>query len=302
MVPKGIWKAAITMHTEIKQYSMFDKNTRAPHPLPPPNTCDGQFHIFGSYPPRPGAAYFAPEATITEALRMHKALGIERGVIVQSTAYGTDHRALLEALAIAGPNYRACGIVNESVSDSELLKLHEAGVRGARFNFNKMLNIFPQPEEFARTVARVEELGWYIKLHCGANELVELAPLFDPLTCTVVVDHMGRPEFAKGLKDPRLLQGLEFMKRPNWWMLVSNGDRRSQAGYPWDDAIPHAQAYIAAAPDRCIWATDWPHPLHTGKVPNDAELLELFYRYTSDGTLRRKILVDNPAVLFGFST
>ena len=138
-------KVELTMHSTVTQYSMFDKNTRTPSPLPPPETCDGQIHIFGNYPTRPGAAYFAPEATITEALKMHKALGIARGIIVQSTAYGIDHRALLDALAIAGPNYKACGIINDSVSDSELLKLHGPAFAARALISTRCSISFPSP-------------------------------------------------------------------------------------------------------------------------------------------------------------
>ena len=285
------------------EYFPFERNTRRPKPMPPPKSCDSQFHVFGSrekYPVRPGTVYEAPEATFAEARKMHKTLGIERGLIVQSTAYGLDHRAVLDALAESGGNYRACGVINETVSDAELRRLHEAGVRGARFNFYKTLNFAPSPESFSRSIPRIQELGWFVKLHLNAGDLFAYDALFKGLKMNVVIDHFGRADMAVGVKDPNVLKIIELLKTGNWWIMLSNGHKYSKTGYPWNDAIPIARAYIEAAPDRVIWASDWPHPLSTEKVPNDADLIELLYRYAPDEGERRKILVDNPAALFGF--
>ncbi len=281
----------------MQQYFPFEPNTRAPRPLPPFKSCDSQFHVFGSrekYPVRPGTVYEAPEATFAEARKMHKVLGIERGLIVQSTAYGLDHRAVLDALAEGGANYRGCGVINDTVSDGELQKLHEAGIRGARFNFYKAVNFAPSVEAFSHSIARVRELGWFAKLHLGAGDLIEFAPLFKTLKVNVVVDHLGRPDMTLGLKDPTVLKLIELLKAGNWWVMLSNGHKQSKTGYPWNDAVPIARAYIDAAPDRVLWASDWPHPLSTEKVPNDADLLELFYRYAPDEGERERSPALNP--------
>lgn len=285
------------------QYFPFNPHTRTPRPLPPPKSCDSQFHVFGSrekYPVRPGTVYEAPEATFAEARKMHKILGIERGLIVQSTAYGLDHRAVLDALAEGGGKYRGCAVINDTVSDAELRRLHEAGVRGARFNFYKAVNFAPSTESFLHSIPRVQELGWFVKLHLGAGDLIAYDELFKPLRLNVVIDHMGRPDVALGVKDPNVAKVLDLLKKGNWWLMLSNGHKQSKTGFPWDDIVPVAQAYIEAAPDRVIWASDWPHPLSTEKTPNDADLLELLYHYAPDEGQRKKILVDNPAALFGF--
>ena len=285
------------------QYLPFDPNPRPPKSPPPPKSCDSQFHVFGSrekYPVRPGTVYEAQEATFAKAQKMHRILGLQRGVIVQSTAYGVDHRAVLDALAEGGNSFRGVAVVNDTVSDAELKKLHDAGVRGARFNFYKAVNFAPSVESFSHSVGRIQEIGWFAKLHLGAGDLNEYDSLFRKLKLNVVIDHMGRPDMALGLKDPNVSKVVELLKTGNWWVMLSNGHKQSKTGYPWSDAIPIARAYIEAAPDRVIWGSDWPHPLSTEKVPNDADLLELLYRYAPDERERRKILVDNPTALFGF--
>lgn len=286
-------------------YALFDPDTRAPRYPVPPGACDSQVHIFGDpqrFPTKPDAAYVVYQATVEAMLDMHKKLGIERGVIVQSTAYGTDHGALIEALRMAGPRYQGCGVINDSVSDSELAAMHEAGVRGARFNFHpKLKNRMPGPEDVIRTAERVVPLGWHLKLHMNGLDPRTVTPLLDGIEAPVVIDHMGPLQYAHGTDDPHFRHVLELLGRGNWWVMLSNGDRRSVAGYPWDDARAYAAEYIRCAPDRVLWATDWPHPLHAGPIPNDGELLDLLARYAPDERTRERILVDNPQELFGFA-
>lgn len=284
-------------------YPLFERNTRTPSPLPPPKSCDCAVHIFGDpakYPPAQSRAYDPLPATVEDLCEMHRALGIERGVIVQATIYGTDHRLLVDGLK-GRENFRGVAIVDDSVSDKELIRLHEAGVRGARFNLAGFFGIAPTKAVFERSIARIEELGWHAKIHGGGDELVEHADWLRPLRLPAVIDHLAGPDFRRELDQPGCRLALELLKRDNWWIVLSNGDRRSAGGHPWDDMIPFAQAYVAAAPDRTLWATDWPHATYQKKsVPNDADLLELLYRYVPDSALRSKVLVDNPARLYGF--
>ena len=113
---------------------------------------------------------------------------------------------------------------------------------------------------------------------------------------------MGRPDPARGTDDPTLKKVVELLKRGNFWVMLSLTEKTSKAGPPWDDVVPIARAYIEAAPDRIIWGSDWPHPVSVKQPPNEADLLEFVYRCAPDATERRKILVDNPAVLFGYGT
>ena len=282
-----------------------------PHPVPatkapPPGATDCQFHVFGPadiYPVRPGAAYEMPQATIARALAMHKVLGIDRGVIVQPTTYGTDHRALLDALAEAGPAYRGCVIASAltDCSDAELERLNAAGVGGARFNFLGAVNLAPDEKALGRAFARAREIGWYIKIQPGQDGILDSVALYEDVEdLRIVIDHMGRPDLRQPGHQATVQKVVELLRKGNFWVLLSNGHKISQASFPWHDALPVARAYIEAAPDKVLWASDWPHPLSKTQPPNDGALLDLMFRYAGDEQTARRILVDNPARLFGF--
>lgn len=286
-------------------YLPFDPNPRRPSRLPPPKTIDSQFHVLGpvdKYPIRPGAAYQMPSATWEAALRMHKTLGIERGVIVQTTTYGADHAVVLDGLAAMGPNYRGCAnaLVFAEADDAYLAKLNDAGVNGARFSFRAALGAVLSDKDFDRAIARIRELGWYAKFQPEKDGIVANLDKIRSLDVPVLIDHMGRPDPARGKNDPNLRAVLDLLAKGNFWVMLSLGEKTSKAGPPWDDVIPVARAYIEAAPDRCVWASDWPHPVSPIQPPNDADLLELMYRYAPDQATLEKILVHNPARLFGF--
>jgi len=291
-------------------YLPFDPNPRAPDPLPPPLSCDSQFHVFGpreTYPVRPNAAYEMPSATWQVARMLHATLGIQRGVIVQATTYGADHSVVLDALAGlngSGPR-RYLGCANAAVlierDDAYLQTLHDAGIRGARFTRGG-LGISFTPAEQARAFARVKELGWYVKLQPEPAGIAEQLDAFADLDVPILLDHMGRADPARGAADPSVVRILEWFKRGNVWVMLSLSEKISTAGRPWDDVVPLAQRLIEAAPERCVWGSDWPHPVSVKQPPNEGELLELLYRFAPDAATRHRILVDNPARFFGFET
>lgn len=287
----------------MSEYFPFDPN---PHPPAKPisqGSCDCQFHPFGDpnvYPPRPGAAYQMPSATIDKALDMHRVLGITRGVIVQATTYGTDNRVLLDALAAAGPNYRGCTVGGSlKLDEPDVARLTAAGVKGARFNFLSQVNLATSADDFNWSADRARELGWYIKIQPSENGILDTFELIQNLKLPVVIDHMGRPNPADESKSVQAAM-VELLKRGNFWVMLSNGHKFSRRGPPWDDVVPIAQAYIEAAPERILWATDWPHPVSKTQPPNDGDLLDLLFRYAPDESVRKRILVDNPADLFEF--
>jgi len=289
-------------------YLPFDPNPRAPVPLPPALACDSQFHVFGPrerYPVRAGAAYEMPSATWQVAQSLHATLGIQRGVIVQATTYGADHTVVLDALEglnAGGPRrYMACAnaAVLTERDDAYLHKLHDAGVRGARFTRGG-LGISFSAEEQSRAFARVKELGWYVKVQPEPHGMVAQLDAFESLNVPILLDHMGRADPTQGDSDPTLARILALLQRGNFWVMLSLSEKISRAGAPWDDVVPMAQRLIAAAPERCVWGSDWPHPVSTKAPPNEGELLELLYRFAPDAATRHKILVDNPATFFGF--
>lgn len=291
-------------------YLPFDPHPRAPQPLPPPLSCDSQFHVFGPperYPVRPGAAYTMPTATWQVAQALHRTLGIQRGVIVQATTYGADHTVVLDALAALngdGPRrYLACAnaAVLSERDDAYLHQLHDAGVRGARFT-RAGLGISLSPAEQQRAFDRCRELGWYVKVQPEANGIAEQIAAFEHLEIPVLIDHMGRPDLARGDADPGLAKLLELLGRGNFWVMLSLSEKTSQQGFPWDDVVPLARRLIRAAPGRCVWGSDWPHPVSVKQPPNEGDLVELLYRFAPDAATLQRVLVDNPAAFFGFET
>lgn len=289
----------------------WDRNTRMPTPPPPPKSCDCQFHIYEDpkkYPPSASSPYPPiSNATFGDALKMHRALGFERGVIVHSTVYHTDHRLLLDTLEGLDPatrkNYRATSIIDDSISDRELERLNAAGVCAARLNIAKMFGQTPSKEAAQRTIDRIRGFGWHVRVHVRGNDLLEYSEVLRSIKdIPMVIDHLGHVDLSKGVDQAVCRWILDVLKNDNWWMMVSNGNRDSKMDRGWDDAIPFGKAYISAAPDRIIWSTDWPHPMWTKRMMNDAEEVELLYRYAdNDRDLLQKILVKNPARLHGFS-
>ena len=285
-------------------YFSFDPQPRAPRVMPPALACDAQFHVFGApdrYPVRPGAAYQMPTATIDRALAMHRTIGIERGVIVQATTYGADHQVVLDALAVAGPNYRGCA--NASVlserDDAYIDRLHQAGVRGARFS-RQSLGIALSDAQLQRAFGRLKELGWYAKVQPEAGGIAQNIAAFERLQVPVLLDHMGRPDPARGASDPSLQKVVELLGRGNFWVMLSLSEKISHSGEPWDDVVPIARTLVETAPRRCVWASDWPHPVSLKQPPNEGALMDLLFRLVPDPGMRQRVLVDNPAELFGF--
>jgi len=289
----------------------WERNTRAPVPPPPPKSCDCQFHIFGDpkrYPLRYDTTFQQPKASFADMRNVLRIMGFQRGVIVHTMRYDIDHSLLIdefEALPVAErKNYRAIGIVRDGLSDKEMEKLNSIGVVGARFNLGKRYGQTHDPKDVRRSLDRVREIGWHARLHVGGSDILEWGDFLRSVkNLDMVIDHMGHLDFKLGVSQPALRWIVDQLKDERWWVKLSNGNSDSAMETGWDDAIPFAKAMIAAAPDRMIWGTDWPH---TGwrkkRMMNDAEAVELLYRYVdSDPLMIKKILADNPARLHRFN-
>ena len=286
--------------TQIGDYLLFDPETRPPKKPLPEGTVDSQIHLFGAtdrYPLDDTAIYGEPSADFAASRRMHRALGVDRCVIVQSHMYAHAHECMLDALAEGRDAYRGCALVDDETPDRELQRLHDAGVRGARFNFyRKVPHVFDGPA-FKRTVARISEMGWYAKIHPEDGELEAIEDLLTPLQVPVLIDHLARPATPHP-EDETVKCAVRLLQKGNVYIMLSNPHRfTDDAGYT--DLLPMVRAYIDAAPDRCVWATDWPHPLTSKRMPNDGELADFIIDACDDRELHA-ILVDNPARLFGF--
>jgi 2-pyrone-4,6-dicarboxylate lactonase len=280
------------------------------HPAPsrprwtlPPGSVDAHCHVFG-----PGGEYpFAPERKYTpcdagkdELFKLRDLLGFAKNVIVQATCHGTDNRAMVDALRAAGGRARGVAVVRPDVSDEELAQLHEAGVRGVRFNFVKRL-VDPKPDEYYLRIAeRVARLGWHIVVYFEAADLEERWDLLTSLPTVVVVDHMGRPDVTAPLDNPDFERFLTLMRdHPRFYAKVSGTERLSVSGPPdYDDFVPFARTVVESFPDRVLWGTDWPHPNLKSHMPDDGNLVDFVPRIAITEDLRRRLLVDNPTRLY----
>jgi predicted TIM-barrel fold metal-dependent hydrolase len=275
---------------------------RKPAFILPRGTCDTHVHIWGPFdrfPLAKGAAYTPPERTSDDLVALHERLGVDRAVIVQTTVYKSDNRAMLDGIAQSNGRWRGVALIDESFDDAAFRALHEGGVRGVRFGFVKHLGGVPDLALVRRTAARIAPMGWHLVLHLDAGNIPEFLDFFGEFGLPVVVDHMGRVPVRDGLDQTPFRLLLELLKRPNWWVKVSGAERISETGPPFADAIPFAQRLIAAAPDRVLWGTDWPHP-NVRWEPDEADLVDLLPRFAGAAALQR-VLVDNPARLYGFS-
>jgi predicted TIM-barrel fold metal-dependent hydrolase len=271
--------------------------------MPPPGACDSHCHVFGpatKFPYAPNRSYTPPDAPFERLVQLHDFLGLSRGVIVQASCHGTDNTAMMDALERGKGRYRGVAIVDGSVTDKQLADMNDKGVRGVRFNFVAHLGGAPDLDVFHRVLDRIAELGWHVVLHLDAQEILTYTDLINHIRVPFIIDHMGRVRAEGGLKQQPFLQLLELMHNPLAWVKVCGSERVSVGRRPFDDAIPFAQALINVAPDRVLWGTDWPHPNISKDMPNDGELVDLMFRFCDDANLRKRLLVDNPARLYGF--
>jgi 2-pyrone-4,6-dicarboxylate lactonase len=279
-----------------------DANTRKPRFAMPPGACDAHCHIFGPgarFPYAADRAYTPPDAPFEDLVRLHRVLGIERAVIVHASCHGADMRATLDGIARSGGRFRGTAIIDESATGADFERMHEGGIRAVRFNFVKHLGGRPDFGFFHRTVDRLQALGWHLILHLDANDIIEFEALFRKIPVPMVIDHMARVAAADGLEQKPFRVLLDFMKNENAWVKVCGAERVSSKGPPFTDAVPFARALIEAAPDRVLWGTDWPHP-NVKHMPNDGDLVDLIPLMAPGPAVQRKILVDNPARLYGF--
>lgn len=271
---------------------------------PPPNACDAHCHVFGpaaQFPFSPDRTYTPPDSGIENFERLQERLGLSRAVFVQASCHGTDNAAMVDAIKRGEGRYAGVAMIDDSFTDADLAYLHENRVRGIRFNFVAHLGGAPDLDVFWRLVGRVEPLGWHIVLHFDAKDLPQYAGLLDAMPVPYVIDHMARVPAADGIDQEPFQQLLTLMSHDDrCWVKISCAERLTEGKVaPFDDVIPFASALVAAAPDRVLWGTDWPHP-NLSIMPDEGELVDLLARYVTDEGLRNQILVDNPQHLYDF--
>jgi 2-pyrone-4,6-dicarboxylate lactonase len=291
--------AAFTMDPD---WLVWDQEPSTPQFHVPAGAVDAHCHVFGPgdrYPFAPERKYTPCDASAAQLFALRDHLGFERNVIVQATCHGSDNRAMVGALRESDGRARGIATVTPAVSDAELAELHEAGVRGVRFNFVKRL-VDPKPDDhYRRIVDRIAPFGWHIVVYFEAADLLDRWDLFTSLPTDVVVDHMGRPDVTKDVDGPEFAPFLDLMQRSNVWCKVTCPERLTVSGPPaYDDVVPFARRVVEQFPDRVLWGTDWPHPNLKSHMPDDGALVDFIPRIAPTAALRQKLLVDNPNRLY----
>ena len=277
-----------------------DPHPRKPRFAIPSGATDTHFHLFADASRCAfveDREYTPPEITPAMARHVFDTLGIQRAVVIQPSVYGEDNSVQLEGAAQLGIPVRAVVVTPYDTPDRELQKLHDRGARGLRY-------ILAHPgglplSDLERFADRIKDMGWHIQFLAKGPQVLEIASRIEKLTCPAVIDHIGMFRPADGLAQPAFQAVLALIRRGHW-VKLSGIYRLSQDAPHYRDLAPYVQALVAERPDRIVWASDWPHAFVKGKMPNTTDLLDAFGEWVPDERDRRRILVDNPAELYGF--
>jgi predicted TIM-barrel fold metal-dependent hydrolase len=245
-------------------------------------------------PPRPQSR-MQPNARVADYRLFQQRIGTSRTVVVTPAAYHTDNSVTLDALAQLGPAARGVAVVHPTVTDAELKRMSAAGVRGIRFTQFDPKTATTTLDMIEPLARRVEPLGWHVQIHLRADQIVAAADMLQRLPGSVVFDHLGR---VSSVGDPAFAVIRRMLDRGRTWMKLSGAYMFAKPP-AYAEAGSFARAYVAAAPERMVWGSDWPHPTETDK-PDDAVLFDLLADWAPNAATRHRILVENPAVLYGF--
>lgn len=271
----------------------------------PPGACDSHMHIFDPrFTASPHWRRQPPRAEVGVYRLLQQRLGTSRAVVVNPSTYGTDNACTLDALAQLGESARGVAVVGHEVADDELDRLAAHRVCGLRVNF-----VTPQswgvtkPEMLTTLARKVARLGWHIQVFLHPEQLVELAPILKRLPVPLVIDHMARFDPAEGADGAAFGVARRLLDGGNTWMKLSGVYMRSRDGAPaYRDASVAGRALVGAAPERLVWGSDWPHTTEAPETVNDADLVDVLTAWCGHSiAVRNRILVDNPARLYGFA-
>lgn len=277
--------------------------TSTPRFKAPANACDCHLHI---YDPRFPMAWpqlrSTPKASVREYKLHQKRIGTTRAVVVQPAAYGTDNSVTITAVRELGmANARGVGVLHPAVKDGELAAMHTGGIRGLRFSLHDVKTAVTSPEMIEPLAHRVAEMGWHVQLHLRGEQIVEMADLIERLPCAIVIDHMGRMPQPEGIHHPAFRIVSRLLQSGRGWLKLSGPYLDTKIGSPrYTDITRVVREYVKIAPERLVWGSDWPHPTERDVKPDDAVLFDLLQEWANDEETRHKILVENPAKLYGF--
>jgi D-galactarolactone isomerase len=272
--------------------------TEAPTLKAPANAADCHIHI---YDPRYAPRVDRPtNATVDDYRLYQRRIGVSRVVIVTPRNYGTDNTVTVDAIAALGmENARGVAVVTPEITERQLAKLHDGGVRGIRFTVGNPETAVTSIDMIEPLARRIAEFGWHVQLNMEPGQLVESAAMLRRLPTPIVFDHMGKLGIA-GLDHPSYAVIRDLIDRRRAWVKISGAYLNTTIGPPkYPEATAVARAFVEAAPERAVWGSDWPHP--TPKIPpDDAVLFDLLGDWAPDEAVRNRILVTNPEALYGF--
>jgi predicted TIM-barrel fold metal-dependent hydrolase len=278
----------------------WSAGTERPSLQAPPGATDCHHHIYDArFQPDPKAVLKPAPATVADYRLFQKRIGTSRNVVVQPSTYGVDNRCLLDSLRQFGTkNTRGIAVVNTSVSDAELKELNAAGVRGIRFNLQQAGAT--SLDMLAALAKRITPLGWHVQMNVSSEQILGARSAIKALPCPIVFDHFGHTTI-RGREDPAFAVIVDLLQTGKGWLKLSGAYIDSKVGSPsYAESVPTARAYIKEAPERLVWGSDWPHPT-TNDKPDDAVLFDLLLQWAPDARERYRILVENPAKLYGFA-
>ena len=268
----------------------------------PAGACDCHHHIYDAarFPPVQPGGEIVPNARVEEFRMLQKRIGTTRNVVVTPRAYVTDNRVTLDAIARLGANARGVAVIHPTVKDADLKMLADGGIRGIRFSISDPRNASTSIEMIEPLSKRVNALGWHVQINMTADQIVAAEDLWNRLPSAIVFDHMGHVPQPAGLSHPLFNMMRRLVDKGRTWVKLSVTNDNTKDGPPgYADITRVAQAYVKAAPERMVWGSNWPHPNETNK-PDDAALFDLLAKWVPDEATRKRILVENPAALYGF--
>lgn len=283
-------------------YIPFHPNPSKPKFKLPAGAVDAHCHVFGPeavFPYAPERKYTPCDAPKEKLFALRDYLGFDKNVIVQASCHSKDNRAMVDALNASNGKAKGVAFVGQEVTDQELKWMHDAGVRGVRFNFVKRLVDSTPRSEFEAIVKKIQPLGWHVVIYFEMPDLAENEEFFKSLPTTVVYDHMGTPDVKAGVDgadNQRFHRLLENHK--NMWVKATCPERMSRNAPNYEDVVPFQKALIEKFSDRVIYGTDWPHPNMKVEAPDDGLLVDRIPLIAPTAELQRKLLVDNPMRLY----
>lgn len=285
-----------------KDYLPFHPQPSKPTFSVPAGAVDAHCHVFGpgeQFPYSPKRKYTPCDASKHQLFVLRDHLGFSRNVIVQASCHGTDNAALIDALEYAGELARGVAVVSPDITEQELQKMHDAGVRVVRFNFVKRLVDATPKEVFLGIAEKIKPLGWHIVVYFEAQDFDDIAPFLVELDTQIVIDHMGRPDVALGVDHPNFQKFVKLLAdNPQIWTKVSCPERLTQTPPDYSDVVPFAKLLVETFPNQVLWGTDWPHPNMKSHMPDDGHLVDVIPQIAPTPELQQALLIDNPMKLY----